>query len=206
MNLGLFALNIVSGGNIKKQISTVLTSMFVILLLPFMAVFAMGEEALAFLANAPSAEYAETRGFYMGGPVPGNTYAWGNCTYWVFAMRLWDGHPIPTTWGNANTWDERAALDGYEVNQTPAVGSIYQTDGGEWGHVAYVIKVDPKTKDFTISEMNAPNLNVVSERTFSGSVLASGYYDFIHYKKGEKPWTGLPDSPLLPSTGDLSLR
>lgn len=206
MNLGLFALNIASGGDIKKQISIVLTSMFIILLLPFMAVFAMGEEALAFLASSPSAEHAETRGFYMGGPIPGNTYAWGNCTYWAFAMRLWDGHPIPTTWGNANTWDERAALDGYEVNQTPAVGSIYQTDGGEWGHVAYVIKVDPKTKDFTISEMNAAGLNVVSERSFSGSVLASGYYDFIHYKKGEKPWNGLPSSPLLPKTGDLSLR
>ncbi|MGB3945985.1 MAG: CHAP domain-containing protein [Candidatus Saccharimonadales bacterium] len=206
MNVAYLSFNVLTGGNLKKQIYIVLTTLFLILLLPFMAVFALGEEALAFLAHSPSAKHAETRGFYMGGPVPGNTYAWGNCTYWAFAMRLWDGHPIPTTWGNANTWDERAALDGYEVNQTPAVGSIYQTDGGEWGHVAYVIEVDPVTKDFTISEMNAPNLNVVTERTFSGDTLKSGYYDFIHYKEGEDPWNGLPISTPSLRTGDLSLR
>lgn len=206
MNIAYLSFNVLTGGNLKKQIYIVLTTLFLILLLPFMAVFALGENALAFLSQSHSAKHAETRGFYMGGPVPGNTYAWGNCTYWVFAMRLWNGNPIPTTWGNANTWDERSRLDGYEVNSTPAVGAIHQTDGGEWGHVAYVIEVDPITKDWTISEMNAPNLNVVSERTFSGELLASGYYDFIHYKKGEVPWNGLPISTPSLRTGDLSLR
>lgn len=204
MNLGLFALNIVSGGDIKKQISIVLTSMFIILLLPFMAVFAMGEETLAFLASSPSAEHAETQGFYMGGPIPGNTYAWGNCTYWAFAMRLWNGHPIPTTWGNANTWDDRAELDGYVVNRMPMAGAVYQTDEGFYGHVAYVTAVNDKTGDWTISEMNNVGLNIVNTRTFPKESAA--YYRFIHHKKGEKPWSGQITSPFSPKTGTQSSR
>lgn len=203
MNIAYLSFNVLTGGDLKKQTYIVLTTLLVVIILPVMAVFSMGESALAFLAGSPSAKYAETKGFYMGGAVEGDTYAWGNCTYWAFARRLWDGHPIPTTWGNANTWDERAAADGYLVDHIPTVGAIFQTDGGDWGHVAYVIKVNPVNGDFTISEMNAPNLNVVSERTFDGSVLASGYYDFIHYKKGEKPWSGLPISTPPPGTGEL---
>ena len=173
----------VAGYNPKRTIAVVLATLVVILSLPFMAVMSMGTDVLSFLAGTPDAKAAETQGFYMGGEVPGDTYAWGNCTYWAFAMRLWAGTPIPTTWGNANTWDDRARADGYEVNHTPAVNAVFQTDEGEWGHVAYVIKVDDKTGDWTISEMNAPHLNVVSQRTFSKD--SAQYYNFIYGKKGE---------------------
>jgi surface antigen len=179
----------VAGYNPKRTISLVLATLVVILSLPFMAVMSMGTDVLSFLSGTPDAKTAETQGFYMGGPVPGDTYEWGNCTYWSFAMRLWAGTPIPTTWGNANTWDDRARADGYEVNHTPAVNAVFQTDEGDWGHVAYVIKVDDKTGDWTISEMNAPHLNVVSQRTFSKD--SAQYYNFIHGKKGE-PWTPKP--------------
>lgn len=162
----------------------------------------MGMPTLSFLANTPNAKTAEQQGFYMGGPVPGNTYAWGNCTYWAFAMRLWAGSPIPTTWGNANTWDDRALADGYEVNHTPVAGAVFQTDAGDYGHVAYVIKVDSTSGDWTISEMNAPTLNVVTQRTFSKESAA--YYTFIHGKKGEA-WTpkSISDPSLI--TGSSSL-
>jgi surface antigen len=179
----------VAGYNPKRTISLVLATLVVILSLPFMAVMSMGTDVLSFLSGTPDAKAAETQGFYMGGPVPGDTYEWGNCTYWSFAMRLWAGTPIPTTWGNANTWDDRARADGYEVNHTPAVNAVFQTDEGDWGHVAYVIKVDDKTGDWTISEMNAPHLNVVSQRTFSKD--SAQFYTFIHGKKGE-PWTPKP--------------
>ncbi|HPQ82599.1 MAG TPA: CHAP domain-containing protein, partial [Candidatus Saccharimonas sp.] len=168
----------VAGYNPKRTIAVVLATLVVILSLPFMAVMSMGTDVLGFLSGTPDAKAAETKGFYMGGPVPGDTYEWGNCTYWAFAMRLWAGTPIPTTWGNANTWDDRARADGYEVNHTPAVNAVFQTDEGEWGHVAYVIKVDDKTGDWTISEMNAPHLNVVSQRTFSKD--SAQYYNFIY--------------------------
>ena len=195
MSIALFALKVVTGGSIKKQIGLVLATMAILVALPFAAVFAMGESVVSFLSNVPSLAAAETQGFYTGGPVPGNTYAWGNCTYWVFAMRLWAGYPIPTSWGNANTWDDRASRDGYEVNRTPAVGAVFQTDEGQYGHVAYVAAINNQTGEWTISEMNYAGLNIVGKRTFSREAAAR--YTFIHNKKGAAPWTPQPIS--LPS-------
>lgn len=174
----------------KRTIALVLATLVVIVSLPFMAVMSMGTEVLSFLSAAPDAKAAETQGFYMGDPVAGNTYEWGNCTYWAFAMRLWADDPIPTTWGNANTWDDRASADGYLVDNTPAINAVFQSDKGQWGHVAYVTAVNDETGDWTISEMNAPNLNVITKRTFSNTSAQS--YRFIHNKKGEPP--------LIPST------
>ena len=192
MKAGLLALNIVTGGNLKKQAALVLATMAVIVALPFAAVFAMGESVVTFLSGVPSLEAAESQGFYTGGPVEGDTYAWGNCTYWSFAMRLWAGYPIPTSWGNANTWDDRAIRDGYEVNHTPAVGAVFQTDNGEWGHVAYVANVNNQSGQWTISEMNFLGLNILSRRTFSADAASS--YTFIHGKKGASSWSPLPIS------------
>ena len=114
-------------------------------------------------------------------------------------MRKWAGSPIPTNWGNANTWDDNARAQGYVVNNTPAVGAVFQTDSGDYGHVAYVINVGI-AGDWTISEMNAPTLNVVSQRTFSKE--AAEHYTFIHNKIGSQPWTPSPiTSPFPYGTG-----
>lgn len=192
MNPALLTLSVVTGGNLKKQATLAFATMTIIVALPFMAVFSMGGSVLSFLSGVPSIAAAETQGFYTGGPVEGNTYAWGNCTYWAFAMRLWAGYPIPTTWGNANTWDDRAAADGYIVNRTPAVGAVYQTDEGDYGHVAYVIAVNDKNGEWTISEMNYAGLNIVGTRTFSKDYAA--YYKFIHGKRGAGSWNPQPIS------------
>ena len=183
-------LTLVSGGNMKKQIGIVLATMAVVLSLPVMAVFSLGSGVVSFLAGTASAEAAASQGFYMGPPAEGDTYAWGNCTYWAFAMRLWAGSPIPTTWGNANTWDDNAILDGYAVDHTPAAGAVFQSDAGDLGHVAYVTKVDDKTGRWTISEMNAPGLNMVGTRTFAKE--SAMYYNFIHSKKGAPVWIPSP--------------
>lgn len=168
-------------GSLKKYIIITLATLALIITLPVMAVFAMDSDVVTFLNNSSSAESAQEQGFYMGGSVPGNTYAWGNCTYWVFAMRLWAQSAIPNSWGNANTWDERAIRDGYNIDHTPKTGAVMQSDEGDWGHVAYVTAVDASTGKWTISEMNAPHLNVISTRTFVSS--AAVHYDFIHDKK-----------------------
>ena len=203
MNPGTMTLGI-AGGGIKKQIALVLATMAVVVSLPFIAVMSMGSSVLQFLAGVPSAAAAETLGFYMGGPVPGDTYEWGNCTYWSFAMRLWAGNPVPTTWGNANTWDDRALDDDYIVDHTPVVGAIFQTDEGRWGHVAYVVAVNNASGEWTISEMNVEGLNIVSSRTFSKA--SAVYYNFIHDKRGAPPWTPSPIlNPYLPD-GGLSLQ
>jgi len=196
MNQGVTLFTV--GFKLKRILALIIVSMFVVLSLPVVAVFSMGMPTLSWLANTPNAKAAETQGFYMGGVMPGNTYAWGNCTWWAYAMRTWAGSPIPNTWGNANTWDDYAKRDGYVVNNTPAVGAVFQTDagGGGYGHVAYVIAVNPINGDWTISEMNAPTLNVVSQRTFSSG--AAEHYNFIHNKLGSEPWTPEPLSPIPP--------
>jgi surface antigen len=204
VNLGVLSFGVFGGSALKKQIALALATMFVVISLPFLAVASMGTSVLAFLAGTPNAKAAETLGFYMGGPIEGDTYEWGNCTYWAYAMRLWAGNPVGQYWGNANTWDDTALSLGYIVDHTPTVGAVYQTDEGEWGHVAYVIAVDSKTGDWTISEMNAKGLNIVSTRTFTHKDAA--YANFIHDKKGADPWTPLPIlNPSLP-TGSLSLQ
>lgn len=162
----------------KKYVAITLATIVVIVSLPILTVFSMGSSVVSFLAGTPSAEAAASQGFYMGGPVPGDTYEWGNCTYWAFAQRLWAGHPIPTSWGNANTWDDNAIADHYVVDHTPTVGAVMQTDVGQWGHVAYVNKVEADTGTWTITEMNAPGLNMVGTRTFAAS--SALYYTFIH--------------------------
>lgn len=192
MNPALLASSVVVGGNIKKQIAIVLATMTIIVALPFAAVFSMGGSVLSFLSSVPDLAAAETQGFYTGGPVPGDAYAWGNCTYWAFAMRLWAGYPIPTTWGNANTWDDRAEADGYEVNRTPEVGAVYQTDEGGLGHVAYVSNVNGQTGQWTISEMNYAGFDIVGRRTFSRE--SASRYKFIHNRRGAAQWNPQPIS------------
>lgn len=172
----------------KKYVAIAAATMVVILSMPMVAVFALGQGTLKYLAStlvgsdSTSSISTTTVGLYEGQPVPGDTYAWGNCTYWAFALRLQAGDPIPTTWGNAATWAPRAAADGYVVDHTPSVGAIMQTanSAGGLGHVAYVTTVNPITGEWTISEMNVKGLDVIDTRTLTAS--AASEYNFIHDK------------------------
>lgn len=109
----------------------------------------------------------------------GNGYSFGYCTYWAAGRRAEIGQPIPSNWGNANTWDEYARASGYLVDNSPAVGAIMQYDGGAEGiyHVAFVERVDADGTT-VISEMNVVGWNRLSERTLSPTQAAA--YDYIH--------------------------
>jgi len=171
----------------KKWIGLIAATMAVIVLMPIIAVFSLGHGFLSFLDSFGESEdfsavSVTAVGLYEGPLVPGDTYEWGNCTYWVYALRLQAGDPIPTTWGNAATWAPRAAKDGYLVDHMPSVGSIMQTPDSAkgLGHVAYVTVVDPLTGDWTISEMNVKGLDVVDTATYPAKTAA--HYNFIHDK------------------------
>lgn len=164
----------------KKQVIFVLATLAVIVALPCAAVFALGSNVLTLLSSVPSAAAAGTDGLYQGGLVEGNTYAWGNCTYWVFDLRQQAHEPIPLTWGDANTWANRAAADGYLVDNIPTPNAIMQTSAGVFGHVAYVTNVDATTGAWTISEMNVKGLDIVDTRTLPATAASS--YSFIHNK------------------------
>jgi surface antigen len=167
----------------KKQIYFVLTTLVVIVSLPIMSVFALGSSALSFLSNSSNSAVSNGSYLYQGSLLAKDTYAWGNCTYWVFLLRQQASDPIPNSWGNAADWASNASHDGYLVDDTPAVGAIMQTslvDNG-LGHVAYVEGVDPSTGAWTISEMNVKGLDVVDTQTYQASA-ATGF-NFIHDKE-----------------------
>lgn len=175
---------LITSTSFKSQLLFVSLMLVSILVLPLLAISLLGQNTIKFLATSsvPEAIDRSTQGLYQG-PTPYNdTYAWGNCTYWVFLLRSNAGAPIPTTWGNASTWAINANLDGYIVNQTPTPGSIMQisnVDNG-LGHVAYVESVNSTTGTWTISEMNVKGLDIVDTQTFS--TQSAKLYEFIHDK------------------------
>jgi surface antigen len=182
------ALLLLLDSSTRKYILIVLATLAIVIALPFMAVFALGTNTLSFLVSSvvssvDGSSSSQTQGLYQGPLVPGDYYAWGNCTYWVFYLRQQAGDQIPANWGNASTWAINAILQGYSVDRAPSVGAIMQisdVDNG-LGHVAYVESVDPTSGAWTISEMNVEGLDIVDTRTYPASA-ASGF-EFIHDKK-----------------------
>lgn len=98
--------------------------------------------AAAGVGNSNSSGSGSGSSFPWGsGPMYGfNGYDYGYCT-WYVATQV----NVPGNWGNASTWAIYARLSGWNVSQTPTVGSVAQTGnaaGGE-GHVAIVTGVNP---------------------------------------------------------------
>lgn len=167
----------------KIETGVILGTIIVLLILPGAAVASITNFSDMLKNDVSPGSSGGNGTFYTGNSPTDNTYAWGNCTYWVFIRRLEAGKPIPNTWGNAADWAWHARLQGYKVDQSPAVGAIMQTadSAGGLGHVAYVTKVDAITGSWMISEMNVKGLNVVSERTLT--VVDTHKYNFIHDKE-----------------------
>ncbi|NCU37920.1 LysM peptidoglycan-binding domain-containing protein [Candidatus Saccharibacteria bacterium] len=88
----------------------------------------------------------------------GNTYAWGNCTWYVKNRKP----NIPNSFGNAYEWIGRAQAMGYATGSNPAPGAI----GVSGNHVVYVESVSNGMAH--ISEMNyGGGLGVVNYRSVS---------------------------------------
>jgi len=88
-----------------------------------------------------------------------NTYARGQCTWYVAGRR-----PIPSNWGNANSWYTRAKTAGWGIGTTPAIAAIAWTAAGPYGHVALVEDVDAQSGQVLISEMNYRGLYQFDKR------------------------------------------
>jgi surface antigen len=114
---------------------------------------------------------------YTGTASKNNTYIYGYCTFWAAKRREDVGMAILNNWGDAHTWDSGAIAAGYKVDHTPEKYAIMQTDAGELGHVAFVESVADDGR-WTISQMNAPDWNIVNQRTYTPAQAAA--YTFIH--------------------------
>jgi surface antigen len=114
-------------------------------------------------------------GFPWGGsPIYGyNGYDYGYCT-WYVANRL----PVPSNWGNANTWDNLAPRSGWTVSSVPKAGAIGEIDSGYYGHVAYVEAVSDDGTMIKYSDMNG--LAGFGRVGYSGWVPASKFPHYIY--------------------------
>jgi hypothetical protein len=84
----------------------------------------------------------------------------------------------------AQVWASQASAAGMRVGQKPAAHSlmVFQPgvlNAGDQRHVAYVERVERNGK-IRISEMNAPNLYVVSYRTLRASAARLPGVEFIY--------------------------
>jgi surface antigen len=78
-----------------------------------------------------------------------NGYDYGYCT-WYVANRI----AVPNNWGNANTWSYYAPGSGWRVSKRPTPGSVAQTTGPGYGHVALVEAVSDDGTMIKYSDMN----------------------------------------------------
>lgn len=105
---------------------------------------------------------------YTGGSTTGNTYAWGNCTWYAKDRRS----DLPNMLGNGGSWVGSAAAQGYATGSTPQAGAIAEIPG----HVMYVEGVNGDGS-VNISEMNYNGgVGQVNYRTVSASSIAGYIY------------------------------
>ena len=83
----------------------------------------------------------------------GNTYAPGNCTWYVKSKRP----DLPNMMGNANAWYASAKARGYRTGTMAKTNAVGVSFGGWAGHVVYVEKWLGDGK-ILISEMNVQGL------------------------------------------------
>lgn len=98
------------------------------------------------------------------------SYVWGTCTWFIAETLSW----IPAGLGNADEWLTNARKKGLSTENYPSVGDVVVYGPGHgydpnYGHVAIVTGVLPAGRGeplrFTVKEMNAQGLDVVSTRT-----------------------------------------
>lgn len=146
--------------------------------------------ARVFSGNLYSGAYRYAGGFAGGGvyniyrntksTTPGNTNAWGNCTWYAWERRYEMGRPIPGgAMGNAAQWNSSFAAMGYRVDSVPQVGAIFQNGGG-YGHVGIVESINADGS-IEVSEMNnysGGGYNGINWRNIPANAVGS--FNYIH--------------------------
>lgn len=114
---------------------------------------------------------------------PGNTNAWGNCTWYAWERRYEMGRPIPGgAMGNAAQWNSSFAAMGYRVDSVPEVGAIFQNGGGYggYGHVGIVEAINADGS-IVVSEMNnysGGGYNGINDRIIPAANVTN--FNYIH--------------------------
>lgn len=98
----------------------------------------------------------------------GNSYALGNCTWYVYNRIAETGHHIDSYLGNAADWTSSAKALGYQVSDKPVAGAavVFQpgvAGASEFGHVGFVEHVY-SDGSFLTSEMNVGGIYIMAWR------------------------------------------
>ncbi len=102
----------------------------------------------------------------------GQSYPWGQSTWYVHQRRKEIGKPIPLTWGNACDWKINAKEQGWKVGSKPKAGACVSLNSKQFGasfpfgHVMFVEKVK-KDGGIIVSETNVEGEGVISSREFT---------------------------------------
>lgn len=103
---------------------------------------------------------------------PGNAYALGNCTWYVYNRFAQIGIGIYPYLGNANQWVDSGQAQGYEISTTPKPGSAVVFMNGVagaspiYGHLGFCEYVN-SDGSFLMSEMNFAGLYLTTWRTLT---------------------------------------
>ncbi len=84
-------------------------------------------------------------------------------------------------WGNAKNWDNTARAVGVPVYSRPKAGDIAVREGGTFGHVAFVTKVNANGT-FEVDEYNYGGGSRYSHRTTSVGTANSQFSSFIRFR------------------------
>lgn len=128
---------------------------------------------------APVAPRSSYSGYAFTARYGYNGYDPGWCT-WYVANKV----SVPTNWGNANTWDDRArATPGWVVSKTPQIGAVAQSNAGWAGHVGVVedVKIEEGVYYIKYSDMNG--LAGFNRVGYSDWVVAIGKYQNFIYRQ-----------------------
>ena len=131
----------------------------------------LAEEVLAEEAPVEEAP-AELAATYEYASTP-NTYPVGQCTWGAKTMAPWVGN----YWGNAKDWIASAQAAGHSVGTTPVAGAIavWPSEGGGYGHVAYVTSVSDEHAIQVMESNYAGNMLIGNYRgTFDPTSSAHG--------------------------------
>ncbi len=83
-----------------------------------------------------------------------NSYAWGNCTWYVYSRRSALGLAVGNDWGQAKNWLKSAELDGIPTGDKPVVGAIMWKGSGRYGNVSFIESIDNERGIVYVSGMN----------------------------------------------------
>lgn len=108
---------------------------------------------------------------YSGKKFEPNTYAYNQCTWYVYNRRKELGLPVTLLFGNGGDWPEKAKQQGYKTGKEPKVGAMvswpYNSEdfgSTEYGHIAFVEEVK-KNGEIRVSEYHIKPFEY-GERTF----------------------------------------